>query len=145
MQRKRFAFVSRQKIKKSKINNLKEPLSVNILEGDSHQLPFADNTFDTVVDTFGLCSFRDPLAVLAEMSRVCKPDGQVLLLEHGKSHYSWLAKYQDRKAEEHAKNWGCWFNKDIQDIVQKSGLKVLQSSIHQFGTAFFFVTSPNKS
>jgi methyltransferase OMS1 len=46
---------------------------------------FPDNSFDTVVDTFGLCSFDDPIAVLKELQRVCKPNGKILLLEHGRS------------------------------------------------------------
>lgn len=44
----------------------------------------ADDMFDFVVDTFGLCSFNDPVNVLREMARVAKPDGKILLLEHGK-------------------------------------------------------------
>ena len=55
-----------------------------ILQADGKKLDFDDNTFDTVVDTFGLCSFDDPVAALKEMERVCKPDGKILLLEHGK-------------------------------------------------------------
>jgi ubiquinone/menaquinone biosynthesis C-methylase UbiE len=37
---------------------------------DGHTLHFDDNTFDTVVDTFGLCSFEEPEKVLEEMQRV---------------------------------------------------------------------------
>ena len=54
---------------------------VEIDVGDSSDLSrFADNSFDTVVDTFGLCSFDDPVKVLVEMQRVCRKDGGVILL-----------------------------------------------------------------
>lgn len=33
--------------------------------------------FDTVVDTFGLCSFEDPAAALLEIQKCCKPGGKV--------------------------------------------------------------------
>ncbi len=51
---------------------------------DSHALRFEDNAFDTVVDTFGLCSYDDPVSVLKEMARCCKKDGKILLIEHGR-------------------------------------------------------------
>ena len=82
----------------------------DILVADASDLNmFNDNTFDTVVDTFGLCSFDDPVAVLKEMQRVCKKDGQgkILLLEHGRSKsYQGLTNYLDKYAERHAENWG---------------------------------------
>ena len=76
--------------------------------GDSSNLEdFPDQCFDTVVDTFGLCSYDDPIVVLTEMKRVCKPDGKILLLEHGRSKTnSFITKYLDKNSERHAKNWG---------------------------------------
>jgi len=72
--------------------------------GDSSSLDFPEDSFDTVVDTFGLCSYDDPVTVLKEMARVCKPDGKILLLEHGRSKtYDFVTKYLDRNAERHAK------------------------------------------
>lgn len=39
---------------------------------DAGNMGFKSGTFDTVVDTFGLCSYEDPVAVLREMERVCR-------------------------------------------------------------------------
>ncbi len=49
---------------------------------DVESLPYADNSFDTVVATFVFCSVPHPQKGLQELYRVCKPGGQVLLLEH---------------------------------------------------------------
>lgn len=70
------------------------------MNGDSSSLGFPDDAFDTVVDTFGLCSYDDPIAVLKEMSRVCKPDGKILMLEHGRSKsWDFISKYLDKVRE----------------------------------------------
>ena len=45
-------------------------------------LPFPDGTFDAAVSAFVLCSVEDRTAVLAEVRRVLKPGGKLVLLEH---------------------------------------------------------------
>ncbi len=55
---------------------------VALVEGDAQALPFADRTFDTVVCTLGLCSVPDDRAAIAEMHRVLRPGGRLLLLDH---------------------------------------------------------------
>ena len=57
-------------------------VKVCLLPMDVQKLDFEDNTFDTVVATFVFCSVPDPLKGLAEVKRVCKPGGKVILLEH---------------------------------------------------------------
>lgn len=111
---------------------------------DAGTMQFADDTFDTVVDTFGLCSFEDPTAVLKEMQRICKPNGQILLLEHGRSHYSWLTRILDTHAEKHAKRWGCWWNRDVLKIVEDSQLSVVDCSQFHFGTTTLIKAKPFK-
>lgn len=49
---------------------------------DAEQLPFADATFDAVVCTFSLCGIPEPATAVAEMSRVLKPGGLLLLADH---------------------------------------------------------------
>ena len=59
---------------------------------DVQSLCFADNSFDTVIASFVFCSVPLPLKGLKELYRVCKPGGQVLLLEHVLSSKPVLAK-----------------------------------------------------
>ncbi len=49
---------------------------------DVQSLCYADNSFDTVIGTFVFCSVPFAAKGLKELYRVCKPGGQVLLLEH---------------------------------------------------------------
>ncbi len=49
---------------------------------DASQLTFADNSFDTVVAMYVMTVVPDPEKVMRELARVCKPGGQVLLVNH---------------------------------------------------------------
>lgn len=49
--------------------------------GDVPPLPFADATFSVVVSRFAFHHLRDPLAVLEEMKRVCRPGGRVAVAD----------------------------------------------------------------
>src|SRR6266481_3928919 len=53
--------------------------------GSATAIPLADDTVDTVVMTWTLCSIPDPLAALREMRRVLKPSGNLCFVEHGLS------------------------------------------------------------
>ena len=55
---------------------------VDLRQGDAHDLPFADTTFDTVVCTFGLCAIPDIDAALDELTRVLQPGGRLILVDH---------------------------------------------------------------
>lgn len=60
-------------------------VNVDLREGDAHNLPFADESFDTVVCTFSLCNIPDEARAVAEMKRVLRPGGKLLLLDHIRS------------------------------------------------------------
>ncbi len=49
--------------------------------GDGMRLPFADDVFDAVTISFGLRNIHDPIAGLAEMKRVTKPGGRIVVCE----------------------------------------------------------------
>lgn len=103
---------------------------------------FHDNQFDTVVDTFGICSFEDPVSALREMGRVCKPGGRILLLEHGQSDWPWMQSLLSSQVGVHVKKFGCYNHRNIEDLVQQSGLKVVSSKRKHWGTIYFLVCEP---
>lgn len=59
-----------------------ESQRINILEADAGQLPFPENSFDTVVFTLLFCSVENVPKALSEVMRVLQPKGQVIFIEH---------------------------------------------------------------
>src|SRR6266487_218084 len=55
---------------------------VDLRLGDAQALEFSDGSFDTVVCTFSLCGIPDDRQAVAEMDRVLRPGGLLLLADH---------------------------------------------------------------
>ncbi|PYI05936.1 S-adenosyl-L-methionine-dependent methyltransferase [Aspergillus sclerotiicarbonarius CBS 121057] len=99
--------------------------------------------YDTVVQTMGLCSMPDPAGTLRHLGTIVEPRrGEILLLEHGRSHYDWLNRVLDNLAPAHADRHGCWWNRDIGQIVRDSGLEVVEEKRWHFGTTWKYVLRP---
>jgi ubiquinone/menaquinone biosynthesis C-methylase UbiE/predicted ester cyclase len=60
-------------------------LEIDMQVGDAESLPFPDQSFDTVVCTYGLCTIPDDAAAVREAKRVLRPGGRILLAEHVRS------------------------------------------------------------
>jgi ubiquinone/menaquinone biosynthesis C-methylase UbiE len=75
-----------------------------VVASPAEDLPFEDDYFDTVVSTLVLCTVEHPERALAEISRVLKPGGQLLFIEHVLSDDPKLARWQDRLH----KPWFIW-------------------------------------
>jgi ubiquinone/menaquinone biosynthesis C-methylase UbiE len=71
---------------------------VDLKEGDAQALAFPDGSFDTVVCTFSLCSVPDDRQAIAEMRRVLRPGGRLLLADHVAST-SWPVRALQRVME----------------------------------------------
>ena len=54
---------------------------IEFVEGDAQALPFADGEFDAVTVSFGLRNVQEPHTALAEMHRVLRPGGRVVITE----------------------------------------------------------------
>ncbi len=98
-------------------------LDVAFRLADAEALGFPDASFDTVVSSLSLCTFPDPVAALGEMERVRRPDGRILLLQHGRSDVGWLGRLQDRSEEAHAEQLGCHWNREPLELLRRAGLR----------------------
>jgi phosphatidylethanolamine/phosphatidyl-N-methylethanolamine N-methyltransferase len=83
---------SQEMLRQAAQKKARKNISVELDLMDVQSLCFADNSFDTVIGSFVFCSVPLPLKGLKELYRVCKPGGQVLLLEHVLSSNPVLAR-----------------------------------------------------
>ncbi|ORM41324.1 Ubiquinone/menaquinone biosynthesis C-methyltransferase UbiE [Babesia sp. Xinjiang] len=77
---------------KRKIEAAKPDYPVTIVCADASNLPFNDESFNTVVTTHGLCSVENPEACLHEIARVMRPRARYFALERGRVYYSSLRR-----------------------------------------------------
>lgn len=101
----------------------KAGIAVELVGLSAERLPLADDSFDTVVCTYTLCSIPDPAAALHEVRRVLKPGGQFLFCEHGRSPDPAVARWQDRIQP----CWtplagGCHLDRDVPALLRDAGL-----------------------
>ena len=114
-------------IKRLRAKLAESPADVEPVEAGAENLPFADDSFDTVVFTLVLCTVPDPRAALAEAARVLKPDGQMLFVEHVRAEDPGTARWQDRLE----RPWkffadGCRCNRDTVANIEASPLAIEQ-------------------
>lgn len=103
----------------------------------------AANKYDSIIQTFGLCSVSDPVAVLANLASAVKPGtGRIVLLEHGRGFYGLVNGLLDKNAGRHFEKYGCWWNRDIEALVEEAArktpgltiVKVERPKVLQMGT-----------
>lgn len=68
---------------------------ITLIEMDATHLAFDDDTFDHVISTHVISVVPDPVKVIAEMKRVCKKEGNIVLVNHFQSPNKYLAKFDE--------------------------------------------------
>jgi ubiquinone/menaquinone biosynthesis C-methylase UbiE len=109
--------------------------------GDAEQLEFEDETFDTVVCTYSLCTIPDDARAVSEMRRVLRAGGTLLLAEHVRSPVGVIHGIQClleplavRFAADH-------LLREPLELVRAEGLMVEECERHKLGIVEFLAAS----
>ena len=101
--------------------------SIQFLEADSQQLPFDSDHFACVTVAFGLRNVADTDAGLREMTRVCTPGGQVMVLEFSRPNMIGLRQAYSFYFKHILPRVGQWLARN-----DKSAYEYLPKSVSQF-------------
>lgn len=106
------------KLAQKRINN--SEISVDNLALSSENLPMGDQSFDSVVSTWTLCSITDIDRAISEIYRVLKPGGKFFFIEHGLSDETQIQVWQNRlNPIQNIIGDGCNLDRNIEKIVAK--------------------------
>jgi ubiquinone/menaquinone biosynthesis C-methylase UbiE len=98
------------------------PAPATVVSAPAEELPFPDDSFDTVVSTLVLCTVDDVHRALAEVRRVLRPGGHVALIEHVRADRPGLARWQDRLHAPWLRfGYGCHCNRDTRGALEQAG------------------------
>ena len=108
------------------------PFEVKWLDLPGEEIPLEDDSADTVLLTYTLCTIPDFEKALAQMRRVLKPSGRLLFSEHGAAPDADVRKWQDRINPVWKKlAGGCNINREIPTALEQAGFK-----IHELDTMY---------
>jgi ubiquinone/menaquinone biosynthesis C-methylase UbiE len=100
---------------------------INLTQAAAEELPFADNTFDSVVATLVFCSVTDPQRGLREIMRVLKPGGSLYMVEHVRSQGAISSRVQDMITPvTRLVSGNCHWNRDTARTVAEAGFQIEQ-------------------
>ncbi|RZL70262.1 MAG: class I SAM-dependent methyltransferase [Rhodococcus sp. (in: high G+C Gram-positive bacteria)] len=92
---------------------------------DGQSLPFPDNSFDTALSTWTMCTIPDAEAALREIRRILKPGGTLHFVEHGIAPDPNVQRWQHRlEPIQKTVAGGCHLTRDIPTLVTKAGFDI---------------------
>jgi len=100
-------------------------MDVDLRVMPAEQLEFSDGSFDTVVSSLVFCSVTDPARALAEIRRVLRPEGQLLMVEHVRPLGHRLGRLFDRLDPWWYRR-SCHLARRTPDAVCNAGFEVLE-------------------
>jgi ubiquinone/menaquinone biosynthesis C-methylase UbiE len=111
--------------RKAEPNVAASGLDVEFIELPGERIPLENDSVDTVLVTYTLCTIADAAAALEGMRRVLKPGGQLIFCEHGIAPDENIRRWQHRLN----RGWrrfagGCNMNRDIVSLIEAGGFRI---------------------
>lgn len=98
------------------------PIDVELIDLPGEEIPLDDNSVDSVLVTYTLCTIPDAVAALRGMRRALKPRGHLFFCEHGKAPENAVHRWQNRlNPAWRAFSGGCNMNRDIPALLKEGG------------------------
>jgi ubiquinone/menaquinone biosynthesis C-methylase UbiE len=102
-----------------------EHIPTKLIKGSADSIPLEDHSIDTVVTSWTLCTVPNVAAALAEMRRILKPAGQLLLVEHGLAPDEKVRRWQHRLTPVWKRiAGGCHLDRPVAELVRNSGFRI---------------------
>jgi len=102
---------------------------VEFLKGPAENIPLADESADTVLVTYTLCTLPDVRRALGEMARVLKPGGDLVFCEHGAAPDESVHRWQNRlNPIWKSLGGGCNLNRPIPSLLEEGGFRIRELS-----------------
>lgn len=103
----------------------KVSVPVSFLDLPGEEIPLDDNSVDTVLVTYALCTIPDAEAALAQMRRVLRPDGRLIFCEHGQAPTPGVRRLQNMLNPIWGKfSGGCHLNRPIDALIKTAGFEI---------------------
>lgn len=100
-------------------------LEVEFIDLPGEEIPLDNESVDTVLVTYSLCTIPDPVAALEGMRRVLKPGGRLLFCEHGRAPDDDVLRWQNRLNPGWRRvSGGCNMNRDIPALIEAAGFSI---------------------
>jgi ubiquinone/menaquinone biosynthesis C-methylase UbiE len=116
------------KLARARVTASPVPITRSGLDGQALDLP--DNTCDTALSTWTLCTVPDVAAALREIRRVLKPGGTLHFLDHGLAPDENVQRWQHRLEPVQKRVFGgCHLTRPIRDLVADAGFVIREVDV----------------